>query len=358
MLAAIGSGRRGKGRVEGRIRMTDGPMVPGTGGPHRPRRRTVLGAVATAAASLAAPAVARGAGFPERTVRLINPWSAGSSSDVQMRSLADIAQRPLGQPVIVENKPGAAGTLHIMPLARETRPDGYTLGQMHPAAIRRPFLSHAAQWDLATDFTYVIGLCGWVVGVAVRADAPWQSWADLVAAAKAEPGRITYATSGIATTPHILVEDFTARLGVQFTHVPFRGTSEGVTAVLGGTVACMIDASAWAPHVAEGRMRALCVLTPQRFPRFPDVPTMRDLGHDVVARTAYGLVGPRGIDPGAVRVLHDAFKAALLDPANERVRAQFDMPAVYRDPDAYREDVLRQAEYEKAVVQRLGLRID
>jgi tripartite-type tricarboxylate transporter receptor subunit TctC len=110
--------------------------------------------------------------------------------------------------------------------------------------------------------------------------------------------------------------------------------------------------------VAEGRMRALCVLTPERFPRFPDVPTMRDLGYDVVARTAYGLVGPRGIDPGVVRVLHDAFKAALLDPANERVRAQFDMPAVYHDPERYRDEVLRQAEYEKTVVQRLRLRID
>jgi tripartite-type tricarboxylate transporter receptor subunit TctC len=337
--------------------MTEGKIVPDTGGPPLARRRAVLG-IAAGAASLAAPAVARGAGFPERPIRLINPWSAGSSSDVQMRSLADIAQRSLGQPVIVENKPGAAGTLHIAPLIRETRPDGYTLGQMHPAVIRRPFLTRSAQWDLASDFTYVIGLCGWVVGVAVRADAPWQSWADLVAAAKAEPGRITYATSGIATTPYLLVEDFTARLGVQFTHVPFRGTSEGVTAVLGGQVSCMIDASAWAPHVAEGRMRALCVLTPQRFPRFPDVPTMRDLGYDVVARTAYGLVGPRGIDPGVVHVLHDAFKAALLDPANERVRAQFDMPAVYHDPEGYREEVLRQVEYEKTVVQRLALRID
>lgn len=318
-------------------------------------RRTVL---AIAAGSLAAPAVRAQGRFPEHAVRLINPWSAGSSSDVQMRSLADIAQRPLGQPVVVENKPGAAGTIHILPLVRETRPDGYTLGQMHPSVIRRPFLTRSANWDVAQDFTYVIGLCGWVVGVAVRQDAPWASWGDFVAAAREAPGRITYATSGIATTPHILMEDLGARLGAQFTHVPFRGTSEGVTAVLGGQVSCIADASAWAPHVAAGRMRALCVWTPERFARFPEVPTLRELGVDMIASTAYGLVGPRGIDPGVVRVLHDAFKEALFDPANVRVRAQFDMPAVYLDPAAYREETLRRAEYERTMVQRLNLRIE
>jgi len=318
-------------------------------------RRALL---AAGGSLLAAPAARSQGRFPDRPIRLINPWSPGSSSDVQMRSLAELASARLGQPVIVENKPGAAGTLHIMPLARETRPDGYTLGQMHLAVIRRPFLTRTAQWDLATDFTYVIGLCGWVVGCAVRADAPWKTWQEFVASAKREPGRRTYATSGIATTPHILMEDIGNRLGAEFTHVPFRGTSESVTAVLGGQVDAIIDASLWAPHVVEGRMRCLVVFTPERFPRFPDAPTLRETGIDLVATSAYGLVGPAGMDPGVVQVLHDAFKAALEDPANARVRAQFDMPAVYYDPDSYRTATLRQAEYEKAVVQRVGLRLD
>jgi tripartite-type tricarboxylate transporter receptor subunit TctC len=325
--------------------------------PPTTRRGLALG---LGAIGLAAPGGARGAaaGFPERSIRLINPWGAGSSSDVQMRSLADVAQRHFGQPVLVENRPGASGTLHMVPLAREIRPDGYTLGQMHLSAIRRPFLVRAPQWDLAADYTYVIGLCGWVIGVAVRADAPWRSWGELVAAARAEPGRITYATSGIATTPHIIMEDIGARTGASFTHVPFRGSSDGVTAVLGGQVSCIADASTWAPHVEAGRMRALCVWTPARFPRLPEVPTLREVGIDLVVSSAYGLVGPRGIDPGVVRVLHDGFKAALFDPANERVRGQFDMPAVYMDGAAYREEVLRVAEYERGVVQRIGLRLE
>src|SRR3712207_1089355 len=276
-------------------------------------------------------------------MRLIVPWSAGSSSDVQLRSLADLAQRGLRQPVVVENRPGASGTLHILPLARETRPDGYTLGQMHLSVIRRPFLVRIPQWDLATDFTYVIGLCGWVIGVAVRADARWRTFPELIASARAEPGRRTYATSGIATTPHLIMEDIGGRHGASLTHVPFRGSSEGLTAVLGGQVDAMADASVWAPHVLEGRMRALCLFTPARFPRFPEVPTLRELGIDLVATSAYGLVGPAGIDPGVVRILHDAYREALFDPANERVRAQFDMPAVHLDGAAYREEVLRQA---------------
>jgi tripartite-type tricarboxylate transporter receptor subunit TctC len=317
-------------------------------------RRALL---ALGGALLGAPALAQGR-FPERPIRLINPWSAGSSSDVQMRSLAEIAARRLGQPVIIENKPGASGTLHIVPLARETRPDGYTLGQMHLAVIRRPYLVRNPQWDLATDFTYVIGLCGWVIGVAVKADAPWRTWGEFVASAKREPGRRTYATSGIATTPHILMEDLSNQVGASFTHVPFRGTSESVTAVLGGQVDAIIDASLWAPHVVEGRMRCLAVFTPERFPRFPDAPTIRETGLDLVGTSAYGLVGPAGMEPGVVQVLHDAFKAALEDPANVRVRGLFDMPAVYLDPDSYRTETLRQAAYEKQVVQRLGLRLD
>jgi tripartite-type tricarboxylate transporter receptor subunit TctC len=308
---------------------------------------------------LAAPNLARAAaGFPERPIRMIVPWSPGSSSDVQMRSLADIAPRRLGQPVVVENKPGASGTLHIVPLARETLPDGYTIGQMHLSVIRRPFLVRSPQWDVATDFTYVIGLCGWVIGVAVRADAPWRTFPDFIASAKAEPGRRTFSTSGIATTPHLVMEELGTRVGAQFTHVPFRGSSEGLTAVLGGQVDCIADASVWAPHVVDGRMRALCLFTPEPFPRFPGVPTLRELGFDLVATSAYGLVGPAGMDPGVVRVLHDAFKEALFDPGNERVRAQFDMPAVYLDSAAYREVTLRQAEQERRLVERLGLRLD
>jgi tripartite-type tricarboxylate transporter receptor subunit TctC len=327
-----------------------------------PTRRGVFG---LAAGALAAPVPARpalaqatqSARFPSHPLRLFVPWTAGSSSDVQMRSLAELAQQALGQPVVIENRPGASGTLHVQPLAA-ARPDGYTLGQMHLSIVRRPFLVRQPAWDTVADFTHIIRLCGWMYGVAVKADSPWQDWRSFIAYAKANPGKVTFATSGIATTNHLAMEDLAAREGCEFTHVPYRGSSEGMTAVLSGQVHCIADSSVWVPQVEAGQMRALCVWTADRVARLPGVPTLQELGHDLVITSPYGMSGPKGMDPGVVRALHDAFKAALFSPANTAVRGQFDMPEQYLDSEAYADFITRRAEYERGMVQRLGIRLD
>jgi tripartite-type tricarboxylate transporter receptor subunit TctC len=324
--------------------------------PRTPRlsRRAALAALPGVA--LASPALAQGR-FPAYPIRLYVPWTAGSSSDVQMRSLAELAQQSLGQPVVTENRPGASGTLHAQPLAA-ARPDGYTLGQMHLSVVRRPFLVRQPQWDAAADYTHILRLCGWMYGVAVKADSPHRSWGDLVAYARANPGRLTFATSGIATTNHIAMEELGAREGVQFMHVPYRGSSEGMTAVLSGQVDCIADSSVWVPQVEAGQMRALCVWSAERVARLPGVPTLRELGHDMVVTSPYGVSGPKGMDPGVVRALHDTFKAALFSPANTAVRGQFDMTEEYLDSRQYAEFIAQRAEYERAMVQRLGLKLD
>lgn len=314
-------------------------------------------ALALGAAALAAPAIAQPR-FPERPIRLIVPWPPGASSDAQLRSIAEICSRKLGHPMVVENRSGAGGTLHAMHLAREARPDGHTIGQMHLSVLRRPFLVRNPQWDAVTDFTHIIGMTGWLFGVAVRADSPHRTWADYIAFARANPGIITYSTSGIATTNHIAMEDIARRLGVEFTHVPFRGASEGVTAVLSGTVVSIADSSAWAPQVEAGAMRLLCVWSAERAARFPDVPTLRDLGIDVVVNSPYGISGPPRMDPGVVRVLHDTMKEALFDPQNIAVRGQFDMPLVYLDTQAYQSFITQRVAYERDMVQRLALRME
>ena len=316
-------------------------------------RRAALG---LSGAVLAAPALAQGR-FPAYPIRLYVPWTAGSSSDVQLRSIADLAQQSLGQPVVTENRPGASGTLHAQALAA-ARADGHTLGQMHLSVVRRPFLVRQPQWDAAADYTHVLRLCGWLYGVAVKADSPYRTWGDLVAAARANPGRLTFATSGIATTNHLAMEDLAVREGAQFTHVPYRGSSEGMTAVLSGQVDCIADSSVWVPQVEAGQMRALCVWSAERVPRLPGVPTLKELGHDMVVTSPYGVSGPKGIDPGVVRALHDAFKAALFSPANTAVRGQFDMPEQYLDSRDYADFIAQRAGYERAMVQRLGIKLD
>lgn len=324
-----------------------------------PGRRTVL---TLAAGALAAPATLGRAQpssrYPDRPIRLIIPWPPGGSADAQLRSLAEIAGRSLGQTIVVENRPGASGTLGAQFVTTQARPDGYTITQMHLSIIRRPFIVRNPPWDPVRDFSHIIGLTGWLFGVCVKADGPIRSWADYLAYAKANPGRLTYATSGIATTNHLAMEDLAAREGVELVHVPYRASNESAVAVASGEVMSVADSSAWAPLVDGGQLRPICVWTAERSPRFPEVPTLRELGYDMVVTSPYGLSGPKGMDPGVVRVLHDALKAALFDPANEKVRAQFDMPLEYYDTEGYRDFVARRAEYERTMAERLKLRID
>jgi tripartite-type tricarboxylate transporter receptor subunit TctC len=316
-------------------------------------------ALALGGVALAAPGVASGQGrFPERPIRFIIPWPPGGSSDSQLRSLGEQASRILGQPVVIENRGGAGGTLHAVHLAREARPDGYTLGQMHLSVIRRPFLVRTPQWDATTDFTHIIGLTGWLFGAAVRADSPFRTWQDMIAFARQNPGAVSYATSGIATTNHLAMEDICARERVEMTHVPFRGASEGIPAVLSGNVTMIADSSTWAPAVEGGQMRALSVWSAERAPRFPTVPTLKELGYDIVVTSNYGISGPPRMDPGVVRVLHDAFKAALMSEENTRVRNQFDMPLVYLNTQEYKDFVAQRAVWERDMVTRLGIRME
>jgi len=325
--------------------VTPGPLASG--------RRPLL----ALAPLLASPALAQ-TGFPDRPLRLIVPWPPGGSADAQLRSLAEVAGKSLGQTVLVENRPGASGTLGAQFLATQAKPDGHTIAQMHLSIIRRPFIVRTPPWDAVRDFSHIIGLCGWMYGVVVKADGPIKSWADYLAYARANPGRLTFATSGIATTNHLTMEELAAREQIDIVHVPYRASNEAAVAVVGGEIMSVADSSAWAPLVEGGQLRLICVWTAERSPRFPDVPTLKELGYDMVVTSPYGLSGPRGMDPGVVRTLHDAMKTALFSPANEAVRKQFDMPLEYYDTAAYQDFVARRAVYEQRMAQQLNLRID
>lgn len=325
---------------------------------HAPKagRRLLL---AAGAATLAIPGLARAqARFPDRPIQIVVPWPAGGSADIQLRSIGDIATRALGQPVVIRNQPGAGGTLGPMTVAQQSRPDGYTLTQMHLSVLRRPWMMRTPQWDPVADFTHIIGMTGWLFGCAVKTDSPFRTWQEMIAFAKANPGKLNYTTSGIGTTNHLAMETIQEKEGIQLTHVPFRGSNEAVTAVLGGQVDMVCDSSTWAPFVENRQMRALSVWTAERVARFPDVPTLKELGYDIVVTSPYGVSGPKGMDEGVVRVLHDVMRDALMTPENAEVRSRFDMPLVYQDTRSYRAFIAERVEYEKAMVRRLGLTLD
>ncbi len=320
-----------------------------------PTRRRLLAATA----GLAAPGLARAQGrYPDRAIQLVVPWPAGGSADAQLRSIGDLASRAIGQPFVIQNRPGAGGTLGPLGVAQQARPDGYTLTQMHLSVLRRPWMMRTPQWDPVADFTHIIGMTGWLFGTAIKADSPFRTWQDMIAYARANPGRLNYTTSGIGTTNHLAMETIQEKEGVQLTHVPYRGSNEAVTAVLAGQVDMVCDSSTWAPFVESGQMRSLSVWTADRVRRFPDVPTLKELGYDMVVTSPYGVSGPRGMDEGIVRVLHDIMKTALMTPENTEIRARFDMPLVYQDTQTYRAFVAERVEYEKTMVRRLGLTLD
>ncbi len=314
-------------------------------------RRAILVA---AGAALSRPAFAQGR-YPDRPIRMIVPWTPGGATDIQMRSICDQAARRLGQPVIVENKPGASGTLGALFMAREGRPDGYTLGQMPNGTFRMPAMTDRPQWDPMRDFSWIIRLVGYMGGVVVRPDSPWRDMRDVVAFARANPGRISYGTPG-ANTTDVQMTRFARLAGIDWVPVPFRGAAPNLQALLAGDIHFSAETSAWADMALEGRVRVLGVWMSERAARFPDVPTFREQGFDVLGESTYGIAGPRGMDPGIVRILHDAFKEALYDPAHLATIARFDMPVRYLNTEDYATAAMLQNEEEKRTVRELGLR--
>ncbi|MDB5416556.1 MAG: hypothetical protein JWR10_4891 [Rubritepida sp.] len=312
-------------------------------------------------AGLAAPRLALAQSrYPDKPLRVFVPWTPGGATDIQMRVVCEIASRHLGQPIIVENKPGASGTLGPQALAREARPDGYTLSQMPNSVFRMPALMRAQglppPFDPLADFTWIIRMVGYMGGVVVRPDAPWRTMAELLGHARAHPGTMFYGTPGANTTDIVMMR--LARLaGVEWTAVAFRGAAPNLQALLGRQVAFSAETSAWSDMALEGRVRPLAIWSSARAARFPDVPTFRDLGYDAVAESSYGIAAPRGTPADIVLTIHDAFKLAVHDPQHLAILARFDMPVRYLDPEGYADDSRMVNEQEIATVRELGLRL-
>jgi tripartite-type tricarboxylate transporter receptor subunit TctC len=300
---------------------------------------------------------AAAADYPSQPVKLIVPWPAGGSSDIVLRSLAEAATRHLGQPIIIDNKPGASGTLGPSVMVSTAKPDGYTITQMPISVFRQPFLMKTS-YDPLKDFTYIIHLTGYTFGVVVRADAPWRSWDEFVAYAKDNPGKVSYATPGIGTSLHITMSQIAEIRGIDWLHVPYKGSAETGRAVLGGEVTAAADSTGWAPLVEAGQLRLLVTWGAERTKRFPAVPTLQELGYGIVSESPYGLAGPKGMDPAHVRILHDAFARALRDPLVLTTLERFDQQTAYLDSADYAASVKATVAEQKTMIEKLGLKAE
>ena len=318
-------------------------------------RRQFLHLAAGAAALLAISRTATAQDYPTRPVTLIVPWAAGGTTDVALRALATATEKYLGQSIVVENRAGANGTLGPANMAATAKPDGYTISQLPITVFRQPFMTKTS-FDPTRDFTYIISLTGYTFGVVVRSDAPWKTFPELLAAAKANPSTITYGTSGAGTTPHITMEQIAKQQGIKLVHVPFKGVAESTTALLGGHIHAIADSTGWAPQVNDGKFRLLVSWGATRTKNWPNVPTLKEVGIDMVSNSPYGLGGPKGMAPEIVKVLHDAFKKGLDEPSTVAVMTQFDQERFYLDSEDYRAFAMQQIVREKRMVEKLHLR--
>lgn len=320
---------------------------------HR-RNLLKLGGAAAASTSIPLSAWAQSAaGFPSKPITLLMGWPPGSGPDVWHRSLADAMTRILGQPVVVENKAGASGTL--APAALVTaKPDGYTIAHMPITVLRLPVMQKVA-FDPLKDFTWIVHMSGFQFVTMVRADSPIKTMKDYLDYAKANPGKMTYGSPGSGTSLHIGMELIAKHAGVQFTHVPFKGTIESVTNLEGGHVMSVAGGSEAYPLIQAGKIRALAAWTEKRLPGLPDVPTLKEVGLPFVFDSPYGMAGPKGMDPAIVKKLHDAIKLAMEDPKTIEVRSKFNMVDRYMDTAAYAKFQVELFEKEKKYLTDLGL---
>ena len=316
--------------------------------------RAAVAAAAALIVVLSGQAAVAETKFPTRPITLIVPWNAGGNTDLLYRALGDAAAKELGQPIVVENRTGGTGTVGPVNMALTAKPDGYTLAQIPVTVMRLPLLSKRS-WDALRDFTYVIHVTGYTFGVTTKADSKFKTWKDVVDYAKANPGKVTYATTGPGGSLHIGMEQIAAREGIKLTMVPFKGGAETNAAVLGGHVDLQADSTVWAPLVNGGELRLLNVWTGQRNKRWPDVPTLKELGYPFVFDSPFGIAGPKGMDPAVVEKLHQAFKTALASPAVKDIMEKYDFVERYMGPADYTKFVREIVASEKAVVERLGL---
>jgi tripartite-type tricarboxylate transporter receptor subunit TctC len=316
------------------------------------RRRVLAGGVAVMAAGV--PRIAAASRFPERPITLIVPSLPGGGADAHMRVLATAAAKHLGQPILIENRPGGGGALAPAAMAATAKPDGYTLCQMMVAVFRVPH-TQKVTFDPLKDFTYVIHVSGYLYATFVRADSPFRSMKDVLSFAAANPGTLTYGSAGPGSTHHIIFEQVLQRTGHTARHVPYRGEAEIYSAVLGGHVMVGVATSAVAPLVEAGQLRVLNTYGRARTRLWPDVPTAIEQGYGPVSEGPYGIAGPKGIDPEIVGILHDGFRASFGDPAHLAYLERQAQPLLYLGSEDYTRLAGRLYREQGEVLRLIGL---
>ncbi|MCG2591684.1 tripartite tricarboxylate transporter substrate binding protein [Ramlibacter sp. XY19] len=288
-----------------------------------------------AATLVAGGAFAQGA-WPSKPIRLVVPFTAGSGTDIIARTVGDVMAKGLGQPVIVDNKPGAGGTIGAAQVAK-SEPDGYTVLIHSSGHALNPAIYPSLSYDTIKDLTGVTPLAALPNVMVVSPTRGWKTVADVVAAAKAKPGQLNYASAGVGSATHLNAEKFKLQAGIDAVHVPFKGTPEALSDVIGGRNDWFFaPLSSALPLIKDGKLQALAVSTAKRSPSLPDVPTTVEAGVPGSDYTFWvGMIVPAATPAPVVKRLHDEALKALASPEVKERMARLGADAFTMEPAAF-----------------------
>ena len=292
--------------------------------------------------------------FPSRPITMV-VWSTAGMGDTVTRVMCKNAEKDLGQPIIIETKPGAAGAIGINYVV-QSKPDGYTLGMAVTSNyIINPHIRKLS-YDTLTSITDILAVCKYNFGLAVRADAPWNTYEEVIAYAKKNPEKFTYACAGIGVTQHITMERIAMKEGIKWTAVPFKSGGEAVIACLGGHTDAVAQGSIdEVPHIKAGKLKMLLSLDGSRWPDVPNAPTITEKGYNFTAMSYISYLGPKGIPDPIRQRLENAFKKAIEDPSFTEVMNQFNVQSTFMSGKEY--SALWRSQYDEMgkMVKTLGL---
>jgi tripartite-type tricarboxylate transporter receptor subunit TctC len=292
--------------------------------------------------------------YPSRPITFIDPFSPGGSSDLAMRALAKEAEKSLGQPIIIVNKPGGGGSVGVSAIAA-AKPDGYTIGQSVGGAplFVLPFFQKLP-YHPVKDLRYIIQYSAPSFGIIVKGDAPFKEFKDLIAYARQNPKKMTYATNAPNSIANIIMEQVARKEGVQFTHIPFKASPEYQTALLGGHV--LFTAGDFNHALLEsGQTRIVLYLSDKRSEEYPDAPILKDLGYDISVPVMINVAGPKDLPEEIVRKLEDAFTRGIKEPAFLKVMKDLHLTIIYRNSKEFSDYVARNYESFGKFLKEMGL---
>ena len=273
--------------------------------------------------------------FPSKPIVLVVPYPAGGATDRTFRALAIAAKKYFSQPIVVENKPGGGGSVAVASMLAKD-PDGYTITVISPVLQRASF-QNKLPFDVMRDLTPIIQIAGLQYGIVVNANSPYKSLRDLLDDARQKPGIISYMSAGIGSGGYIYMEEIAAANGaIKFNHIPANGDTQAALGLLGKQVD-FIAASpgGWEANVKVGSLRLLATLGEKRMKTFPETPTVKELGFQIVHLTPLGLAGPKGLRQNVIQTLHDGFRKAMQDSSFIAAMDEMENPIMYLSPDAY-----------------------